>query len=132
LLDRAGPAIRLADAPGRVRRALALCRSSSDLTDIEAAVALVRRTGDPDALRDLLSRAGNVALVSDRAEQALAFFSEAGDPAGRRTCLERLDRPFEALEGCALQRLPVVAAVLAERLGDLYRAHRLSTAALPV
>jgi len=136
LLDRAGPAIRLADTPDRVRRALALCRSGTDLSVLAAGVALARRVGDQSAVRAVAARAGEVALASGRAEQALDFYTAAGDPAGRSACLEHLGRPFEALEGCPVHRLAALTGECLRRVdavvagGDLAQSVRLCRQAL--
>jgi molecular chaperone DnaK len=110
-LGRGADTVRLADTPARQQQALACCRQSSQLADVQAGLELARRSGATDAVRPLQEHAGDLLFASGKYAEALGPYREAGRHDQVSECHERLGQFFEAMAACPAEQ--------AERLARL-------------
>jgi molecular chaperone DnaK len=99
-LGRGADAVLLADTPARRQEALACCRQSPRIADVEAGLELARRNGDAAALRGLQEHTGDLLWAAGSYAEALEPYREAGRLDRVSECHEQLGQFFEALASC--------------------------------
>jgi len=109
-LGHGADAVRLAESPAQLRRALDCCLRSTDPDDVKAGLALARDRDD-DRVVVLVERLAKLLFDAGRYAEALPLCQQAGWPDQVSRCHEELGEVFAALATCP--------AEWTERLGFL-------------